>query len=158
LRAVISCSEHRGPATVLSTLVAQRTAGAEIDRYVYGAASPKTAVADFARDVFAASGGGDEVASEILNRAAGDIARICRAALEVAGLPASFSVTFTGTLLTEATGQLRRRLEQHLRDLGARTFRPVAVDTDLMYRTARALQSDSSVFETIAQAVPATRL
>jgi N-acetylglucosamine kinase-like BadF-type ATPase len=160
LRAVIAHSEHRGPATVLSTLVAQRTAGVEIDRYVYGSASPKSAVADFARDVFAASGDGDgdEVASEILNRAAGDIARICRAALEVAELPASFSVTFTGTLLTEATGQLRRRLEQHLRDLGARTFRPVAVDTDLMYRTARALQSDSSVFETIAQAVPATRL
>ncbi len=158
LRAVIAHSEQRGPATSLSTLVAQRTAGVEIDWYVYGSASPKSAVADFARDVFAADGDGDEVASEILDRAAGDIARICRAALEGAGLQAPVSTTFTGSLLTEATGRLRCRVEQHLRDLGARMFRPVAVHTDLMYRTSKALQSDPSIFETIAQAVPATRL
>jgi N-acetylglucosamine kinase-like BadF-type ATPase len=158
LRAVIAHSEHRGPATVLSTLVAQRTAGVEIDRYVYGSASPKSAVADFARDVFVAEGTDDRVASEILNGAADDIARICRAALEGAGLPKPVTVTFTGSLLTEATGRLRCRVEQHLRDLGARTFRPVAVDTDLMYRTAKALQSDPSIFDAIAKAVPATRL
>jgi N-acetylglucosamine kinase-like BadF-type ATPase len=158
LRAVIAHSEHRGPATVLSTLVAQRTAGVEIDRYVYGSASPKSAVADFARDVFVADGNDDQVASEILNGAADDIARICRGALEGAGLPKPVTVTFTGSLLTEATGRLRCRVEQHLRDLGARTFRPVAVDTDLMYRTSKALQSDPSIFEAIAKVVPATRL
>jgi N-acetylglucosamine kinase-like BadF-type ATPase len=158
LRAVIAHSEHRGPATALSALVAQRTAGAEIDRYVYGSASAKSAVADFARDVFTADADGDEVASEILSRAADDIAGICRAALEEAGLPKPVSVTFTGSLLTEPTERLRCRVEPHLRDLGATMFRPVAVDADLMYRTARALQSDPSVFETIAQAVPATRL
>ena len=41
---------------------------------------------------------------------------------------------------------------------GACTFLPVTVDVALMGRTSKALRSDQSIFQTIAQAIPATRL
>src|SRR5580700_4109914 len=41
---------------------------------------------------------------------------------------------------------------------GACTFLPVTVDVALMGRTSKALRSDQSIFQTIAQAIQATRL
>jgi N-acetylglucosamine kinase-like BadF-type ATPase len=157
LRAVIAHREGRGPATCLTERVAQRTAGAEIDWYVYESASPKQAVGDFARDVFSADQDADQVAGEILDNAAADIAKISRTALCSAGSPAPVAGTFTGSLLTEPTGRLRLRLEKLL-SASISAFLPVTVDVELLYRTAKALRSDQPVFEAIAQAIPAIRL
>jgi N-acetylglucosamine kinase-like BadF-type ATPase len=158
LRAVIARREGRGPATALTERAEQRTAGAEIDRFVYGAASPKQSVAEFARDVFAADQAGDPVAGEILSRAAARLAGICRAALASAGLSAPITATFTGSLLTEPTGGFRRRIEEQLPDLGVSTCRGAAVDLGLLKRTSQALRCDQGIFEAIVTAVPAIRL
>jgi N-acetylglucosamine kinase-like BadF-type ATPase len=156
LRAVIAHREGRGPATGLTDRVAQRTGGAEIDWYVYESASPKQRVGDFARDVFAADQDADQVAGEILDNAAADLAAISRAALRSVGSPAPVAATLTGTLLTEPTGRLRRRLEALL-GASISAFRPVGVDVELMRRTAGAL-ADQPVFDAIAAAIPAVRL
>ena len=158
LRAVIARREGRGPATALTERAEQRTAGAEIDRFVYGAASPKQSVAEFARDVFAADQAGDPVAGEILSRAAARLAGICRAALASAGLSAPITATFTGSLFTEPTGGFRRRIEEQLPDLGVSTCRGAAVDLGLLKRTSQALRCDQGIFEAIVTAVPAIRL
>jgi N-acetylglucosamine kinase-like BadF-type ATPase len=158
LRAVIAQREDRGPATALTERADRRTGGTEIDRFVYGAANPKQSVADFARDVFAADQAGDPVAGEILTRAAARLAGICRAALASAGLSAPITATFTGSLLTEPTGGLRRRIEGQLLDLGVSTCRSASVDLGLLRRTSRALRSDQGIFEAIATALPARRL
>jgi N-acetylglucosamine kinase-like BadF-type ATPase len=158
LRAVIAQAENRGSATILTARVARRTAGVEIDRYVYGSANPKQSVADFARDVFAADQAGDQVAGEILARAAERVADVCRAAVASAGVPAPITATVTGSLFTEPTGRLRRRIEQHLLSLGVNICRPVTVDAGLMYRTSQALASGPRAFAVISGAVPAARL
>ncbi|MET9887454.1 BadF/BadG/BcrA/BcrD ATPase family protein [Streptomyces sp. NPDC006430] len=158
LRAVIAHSEGRGERTSLTALVAQRTRGVEIDRFVYGAEHPKQTVADFARDVFTADAHGDRTAGRILDGAAARLADVCRGALKAAGATSLVTATFTGSLLTEPTGRLRRRLEQHVRALGVTTLRYCAVDLDLMRRTVDALRSDRAVFDVIADAVPAVRL
>ncbi|HEY3978341.1 MAG TPA: BadF/BadG/BcrA/BcrD ATPase family protein [Streptosporangiaceae bacterium] len=158
LRAVIARREERGPATALTERAERRTGGVEIDRFVYGAANPKQCVAEFARDVFAADQAGDVVAGEILSQAAACLAGVCRAALASAGLSAPIAATFTGSLLTEPTGGLRRRIEQQLLDLGVSTCRSAAVDIDLLRRTSQALRSDQGIFEAIVTAVPAIRL
>jgi glucosamine kinase len=157
LRAVIAHHEGRGQATALTERIARRTAGAEIDWYVYEAANPKQVVGDFARDVFAADQDADQVAGDILDSAAADIAGIGRAALSAVGSPVPVVATFTGSLLTEPTGRLRLRLEKLLA-ASLSTSRPVTVDAGLMYRTSQALRSDQSIFETIARAIPAVRL
>jgi N-acetylglucosamine kinase-like BadF-type ATPase len=158
LRAVIARREDRGPATALTERAERRTGGIEIDRFVYGAANPKQSVAEFARDVFAADQAGDLVAGEILSRAAGRLAGICRAALASAGLSAPISATFTGSLFTEPTGGLRRRIEQQLLDLGVSACRSAPVDIDLLRRTSKALRSDRGIFEAIVATIPAMRL
>ena len=157
LRAVIEHAEGRGPATALTELVFQRTAGAEIDWYVYGSANQKQTVGDFARDVFAADADGDQVAAAILDSAAAGITGICRAALRAVGSPGPVAATFTGSLLTEPTGRLRRRV-QDLLGSSISAFRPVTVDAALMYRTAAVLRSEQPVFDAIARAIPAARL
>lgn len=158
LRAVIARREDRGPATALTELADRRTGGVEIDRFVYGAANPKQSVAEFARDVFAADQAGDLVAGEILTQAAARLAGICRAALASAALSAPITATFTGSLFTEPTGGLRRRIEGQLLDLGVSTCRSAAVDIDLLRRTSKALRSDQGIFEAIVTTLPAIRL
>jgi N-acetylglucosamine kinase-like BadF-type ATPase len=158
LRAVIAQREDRGPATALTERADRRTGGVEIDRFVYGAASPKQSVAEFARDVFAADQAGDPVAGQILTQAAVRLAGLCRAALASAGLPAPITGTFTGSLLTEPTGGLRRRIEGQLLDLGVSTCRSASVDIELLRRTSRALRSDPGIFEAIGATIPARRL
>jgi N-acetylglucosamine kinase-like BadF-type ATPase len=158
LRAVIAHREARGPATALTARAQQRTAGAEIDWFVYGAANPKQAVAEFARDVFAADQVGDPVAGEILTQSAARLAEICRAALATVGLSAPITATFTGSLFTEPTGGLRRRIEEQLLRLGVSTYRSAAVDIDLLRRTSQALSSDQGIFDAIGATVPAIRL
>ncbi len=154
LRAVIEHAEGRGPATTLSELVFQRTSGAEIDWYVYGSANQKQTVGDFARDVFAADADGDQVAAGILDSAAAGITGICRAALRAVGSPEPVAATFTGSLLTEPAGRLRRRVHDLLGS-SISAFRPVTVDAALMYRTADALRSEQPLFVAIAGATPA---
>lgn len=158
LRAVIAEVEGRGPATSLTERVAARTGGAEIDRHVYEADSPKQVVGEFARDVFAADSAGDRVAGDILTQAAARIAEICHAALAAVGASAPVTATFTGSLLTEPPGRLRHCVQEQLLRSDITTFRPIAVDVDLMRRTSRALRSDPSIFEAIARAIPAARL
>lgn len=158
LRAVIAHLEGRGPATSLAELVADRLAGAEIDWHVYGSDNPKQAVGEFARDVFAADADGDQIAREILNRAAACLAETCRSALRAVGSRAPVTATFTGSLLTEPAGRLRGRVEQQLLRSGVSSFRSVSVDVPLLQRTSKALRSDQSIFQAIASAVPATLL
>jgi N-acetylglucosamine kinase-like BadF-type ATPase len=157
LRAVIAHLEGRGPHTGLTERAAQRTAGAEIDRYIYGSGNPKQAVGDFARDVFAADQDADLVAGEILDRAAADIAGLSRAVLRAAGLAAPVAATLTGSLLTEPSGRLRHRVEGLLA-AAVSAFRPVAVDVELLYRTSAVLRSDQSIFDAIGRAIPAVRM
>jgi N-acetylglucosamine kinase-like BadF-type ATPase len=158
LRAVIAHREDRGPATALTARAEQRTAGVELDRFVYGATIPKQSVAEFARDVFAADQAGDLLAGEILTQAAARLAGICGAALASAGLTAPITATFTGSLFTEPTGGLRRRIEAQLLSLGVTTFRSAAVDLDLLRRTSKALRSDQGIFDAIIATVPGIRL
>lgn len=167
LRAVIAAMEGRGESTHLTELVAQRTRGGEIDRFVYGSGNPKQTVAGFARDVFAADLAGDRTAHVILEDSADRLADVCRGALaaidagsprEAASTATAATATFTGSLLTEPSGRLRTRLERRLRSLGVTAFRPRAVDVPLLRRTVESLRSDPSVFDTIAATIPAVRL
>lgn len=164
LRTVIAAKEGRGEPTRLTELVARRTGGGEIDRFVYGSGTPKQTIADFARDVFAADRAGDRTAQAILERSAERLADVCRGALAAVGAGSAggaaptVTATLTGSLLTEPSGRLRTRLERRLRPLGVTAFRPRTVDLPLMRRTVQGLRSDPAAFDIIAAAVPAVRL
>ncbi|MEU8928847.1 BadF/BadG/BcrA/BcrD ATPase family protein [Streptomyces sp. NPDC048409] len=164
LRAAIAAAEGRGKPTRLTELVAQRTGGIEIDRFVYGSGHPKQTVADFARDAFAADLAGDPTAYAVLESSADRLADVCRGALTATDAGSlgesrpTVTATFTGSLLTEPSGRLRERLERRLRSLGVAAFRPRVVDVSLMLRTLDNLRSDPAAFAAITAAVPAVRL
>lgn len=158
IRAVIASLENRGSSTALVELVAERTGGIDIRRFVYGSPDPKRTIAEFALDVFAADRAGDPVAGEILTRAAARLAAICRASLTAIGSPSSVRVTLTGTLLTEPTGRFRSLLAHELSEVGATTYQHRSVDVDLLLRTLHGFRSETTMLATISREVPAAAL
>ena len=107
LRAVIRAHDGRGPATTL-TLALSAWGPASVDdlyHLVYGNPAPKMLIATFAPQVCTAADSGDEVAQEIIARAAAEVATGVAAVCSKSGLDSSqpLRCALGGSLLTDAT-------------------------------------------------------
>jgi glucosamine kinase len=104
------------------------TTPTELTKSIYGAASPRFAIAALAERVVQSAAAGDRLAKQILNHAAGDLATlVMRAAAQLSLETSEIPLTLSGGVLV-ASPELRDALQEHLQMLKLNCRVQVATD------------------------------